>query len=177
MAPPKRSHYFALLFALFALVLLIFANLGITNTSSFLPKIFIVQASQTKTNQSIRYGFYRSCIFKGDSDQPDTCNDSNLLYTFGKWCCFQQSMHIHEMLLTDKMMHVRNMITDVDQLAKINNLNLDSSDVIKQAVQQYSQGVLNAQKATVLVLPSAILAFIGMISMCLLFCLHIMIQH
>lgn len=86
-------------------------------------------------------------------------------------------MHIHEILLTDKMMHVRNMITDVDQLAKINNLNLDSSDVIKQAVQQYSQGVLNAQKATVLVLPSAILAFIGMISMCLLFCLHIMIQH
>lgn len=55
---------------------------------------------------------------------------------------------------------------DIDQLAEINNINLDSSDVIKQAVQQYSQGALNAQKATVLVLPSAILAFVGMISTC-----------
>lgn len=75
-------------------------------------------------------------------------------------------MRLHEVWVADIRCMRGIRFIDIDQLAEINNINLDSSDVIKQAVQQYSQGVLNAQKATVLVLPSAILAFIGMISTC-----------
>ncbi|CDH49908.1 predicted protein [Lichtheimia corymbifera JMRC:FSU:9682] len=72
-------------------------------------------------------------------------------------------MRLHEVWVADIRCMRGIRFIDIDQLAEINNIILDSSDVIKQAVQQYSQGVLNAQKATVLVLPSAILAFIGMI--------------
>ena len=80
----KRAHYVALFFSMFAVVLFIFADLGITvSNAPILQKVFIVQGSQTKTNQAIRYGFYKSCIFKNESI-VDSCTDSKIMYALGK---------------------------------------------------------------------------------------------
>ena len=81
---PKRSHFVALFFSMFAVVLFIFGNLGITiDNSPILQKVYIMQGSQTKTEQSIRYGFYSSCIFKKD-ETVDSCTAKSLMYTLGR---------------------------------------------------------------------------------------------
>ncbi|KAI9255183.1 hypothetical protein BDA99DRAFT_574156 [Phascolomyces articulosus] len=130
---PKRSHFVALFFSMFAVVLFIFANLGITvDNSPFLKKIFIMEGSQTKTGESIRYGFYSSCVFKDDSVQ--SCTEKSLTYTL-----------------------------DVDQLGDINGINLDAHSIVKQIVENKVAGPIKAQKIMVVILPAAILAFIGMI--------------
>ncbi|KAI9499093.1 hypothetical protein BDB00DRAFT_867161 [Zychaea mexicana] len=130
----KRSHFIALFFSMFALVLLIFANLGITvDNSPILQKVYIAQGSQTKTDQSIRYGFYSSCIFKNDST-VDSCTPKTMMYTL-----------------------------DIDQLAAVNNIDLSVNAKIKQVVEDYAGGTLKVQKIMVMILPSAILSFTGMV--------------
>ncbi|KAG2227374.1 hypothetical protein INT45_004330 [Circinella minor] len=131
---PKRSHFVALFFSMFAVVLFIFGNLGITiDNAPILQKVYIMQGSQTKTEQSIRYGFYSSCIFKKD-ETIDSCTEKSLMYTL-----------------------------DVDQLGKMNNVDLNANDVVKQIVENKVKGPLQAQKVMVLILPATILAFVGMI--------------
>ncbi|KAI8144367.1 hypothetical protein BJV82DRAFT_712345 [Fennellomyces sp. T-0311] len=130
----KRAHYVALFFSMFALVLLIFANLGITvSNSPILQKVFIVQGSQTKTDLAIRYGFFKSCIFKNES-AVDSCTESKITYTL-----------------------------DIDQLASMNSVDLNANDKVKQVIEEYMNGPLKAQKIMVLILPAAILAFAGMV--------------
>ena len=53
-------------------------------------------------------------------------------------------------------------LLDVDQLGKVNNVDLNANDVVKQMVENKVSGPLQAQKIMVLILPAAVLAFVGM---------------
>jgi hypothetical protein len=63
---------FGVLAALFAVLLLVFTNIGTTFTSTFLPNIYLVEAGSSTTGQSVRYGVYNSCLFHGGSLQSCT---------------------------------------------------------------------------------------------------------
>jgi hypothetical protein len=53
-------HALGLFFTVAGLVLLIFVNIGTTFTSSFLPKLYLVEATLQTT--SVRFGPYNACI-------------------------------------------------------------------------------------------------------------------
>ncbi|KAJ2957810.1 hypothetical protein NQZ79_g6508 [Umbelopsis isabellina] len=66
--------------SLLAVLLHIFTNIGTTFTSTFLPKLYFVQALSASTGQSIRYGVYNSCLFKGESLQ--SCTKTAIGYSY-----------------------------------------------------------------------------------------------
>ncbi|KAI8582894.1 hypothetical protein K450DRAFT_225333 [Umbelopsis ramanniana AG] len=76
----SSPQIFGVLAALFAVLLLVFTNIGTTFTSTFLPKLFLVEASSSSTGKSIRYGVYNSCLFQGDSLQ--SCTKAAIGYSY-----------------------------------------------------------------------------------------------
>jgi hypothetical protein len=60
----------------------VFTNIGTTFTSTFLPKLFLVEAVSSSTGKSVRYGVYNSCLFQGDALQ--SCTKAAIGYNNGK---------------------------------------------------------------------------------------------
>lgn len=149
----KRSHYIALLFSLFALVLWIFSNLGTTISSTVLAETFVVQAIQTKTGQSIRYGIYNSCIYSNKS-QIASCSPSSFGYQIGN-LSFEHSSY------RDQLISFAGNSKDVNQLAQINSVDPDAGNKISQIISTELKSALALQKVSVLVMPAAVLSFIS----------------
>jgi hypothetical protein len=78
----SSPQMFGVLAALLAVLLHVFTNIGTTFTSTFLPKIFLVEAGSSSTGQSVRFGVYNSCLFHGDALQ--SCTKPAIGYSNGK---------------------------------------------------------------------------------------------
>ncbi|CAO3599303.1 unnamed protein product [Absidia cylindrospora] len=57
-------HMLGLFFSAAGLILLIFVNIGITFQSSFLPNVYLVEASFSTVQ--LRFGPYNACVINGD---------------------------------------------------------------------------------------------------------------
>lgn len=73
-------HLLGLLFSAAGLVLMIFVNIGTTFTSSFLPNIYLAEASFGTI--SIRFGPYNACIINSGKT---TCTQPTPAQGLGKW--------------------------------------------------------------------------------------------
>ncbi|KAI7869388.1 hypothetical protein BDF14DRAFT_1741915 [Spinellus fusiger] len=76
-----RPHYFAFLFSALGLGVLIVANIGVTFNTTILPRIYLINAVQSNTKSSIRYGLYNSCLYTNDIQI--SCTSSMPVYDLG----------------------------------------------------------------------------------------------
>lgn len=126
------SHFIAFVLSICSVVLLLLANIGTTFPSSVLNKFYLVELTESVTGRSIRYGVYSSCLYYSNSTQ--SCTSKEFAYSF-----------------------------DTSQFAIACGADSTNSSMVSEYANVVSSSVFNTLfKFIVLIMPSAVLAFVSL---------------